>query len=377
MKQLYTILFSSLILISAHGQIAVTNATFPKVGDVLRYLVAEEVPEGINPGTPGENKTWDFSVLSGGTPQIESYLDKSTGSKQAEFPGANLLIRFGDDPTEFYANALTNRIEVVGFAGPNPLFGGDLSIQYNKRPQIRRSPMYYETTSRSEGEWNVQISSSVIPDTLLSQLPIRPDSIRITFASVSNDTLDAWGKLRIGGKEYDVLREKSSVISETKVFIKIPFLGWIDLGMFLGGGGLPGGIDGFLGADTTITYNFYTNTIKEILVTVDTDLEGNIFGVSYANTGSVNTNDNAVVKNIRIYPNPASDLILVDFDESITEDVILSVIDFSGKICAEQKLNTGKSKTEIPVSALSAGIYVIKALDSRGQLLLNQKVILQ
>ena len=377
MKHLYFLIFSVLFSVTLFGQIAITNTTFPKIGDELKFLIADEIPEGFNVGTPGENMTWNFNALTGGTEFNQSFLDKSAGTKQAEFPDANMLIKSTDDETELYARSMTNRIELVGFAGPNPLFGGELTILYDKRPQIRRAPMYYETTGRSDGEFRVQLSSSVIPDTLLSQLPIRPDSIRISFTSVANDTLDAWGKVLLGGKEYDVLREKSYVISETKVFLKLPFLGWIDLSAFLGGGGLPGGIDGFLGADTTITYNYYTNTLKEVLVSVDTDIEGNIFGITYANTGTVSTYDEFNGISVRIYPNPASQFVSILLDEDTKDDIELTFNDYTGKLLLKNVISNGNRNAEINVSALSPGIYVLRGAKSTGEIIFSKKIVLK
>jgi hypothetical protein len=373
MKHLYFSILSILFSVTVFGQIAVTNTTFPKVGDELKFFIADEIPEGFTVGTPGDNKIWNFNSLTGGTAFNQRFLDKSAGTKHAEFPDANMLIKSTDDETELYARSMTNRIEVVGFSGPNPLFDGELTILYDKRPQIRRAPMYYETTGRSEGEFRVQLSSSVIPDTLLSQLPFRPDSIRISFTSVANDTLDAWGKVLLGGKEYDVLREKSYLISETKVFLKFPFLGWIDLSAFLG----EGEIDGFLGADTTITYNYYTNTLKEVLVSVDTDFEGNIFGITYVNTGTVRTDDIFNGISVQIYPNPASQFVSIRLDEGTTDDIELTLNDYTGKLLLKNTILKGNQNAEINVSSLSSGIYVLRGANSTGEFIFSKKIVLK
>lgn len=375
MRSIFTLSCFLLVIFGANGQIAVTNATFPKVGDVLRYLVLDEAPD-VNVGTPGENKSWNFSTLTGGQPQTESYLDKSTGTKEAEFPGANMLIRFSGVQNEFYANANNLRIELVGFAGENPFFPGELIIQYVKRPQLRRHPMYYETTSRSEGEWRIQVSSNVLPDTLLNQLQLRPDSIRVAFNSIANDTIDAWGKVTLAGKTYDVLREKSVNISETKIFFKLPFIGWIDLSVILGGGGLPAGIDGFLGADTTTTYNFYTNTLKEILVSVDTDNMGNILGITYANTNTVSAKDEWVATGFKAYPNPATDRISIEINDGIKEDFSLSMVDISGKTVLRRDYPPSES-VSLDVQHLMRGLYVVRLEDRQGKVLHSSRVTLQ
>src|SRR5690606_21318241 len=125
------------------------------------------------------------------------------------FPDANVvIINSLQADGEQYGKILNSRIELVGFGGENPFFGGQTAIAYSKRPQIRRSPMYYETTGYSEGNFGLAFSTDVLPDTLFSMLQVKPDSLRISISSVSHDTIDGWGTLRLKNKEFDVLREK-------------------------------------------------------------------------------------------------------------------------------------------------------------------------
>ena len=252
------------------AQISINNTSFPGVGTELKYFFVGNPNPAINQGSSGANITYDFSLLTGGSRFSEKYQAVAEGKFKDSFPDANvLLINTMQTGGEQYGKVLNSRIEIVGFGGQNPILGGETAIAYKKRPQIRRSPMYYETTGFSEGTFALAFPSTIIPDTLLNSFPIKPDSLRISISSVNYDTIDGWGKLRLKNKEFEVLREKSVVLTSNILEIKI-FGGWLDVSTFIGNN-IPGGtgFEGF-GKDTTTYYRFYTNTRKDILVTVET-----------------------------------------------------------------------------------------------------------
>jgi len=80
-------------------------------------------------------------------------------------------------------------------------------------------------------EASVDLSADVIPDELLEQSPIQLefDSIRITLIVDSESIVDSWGTVRLPDGDYEVLRDKVSSNTETKLFVKTDFLGWFDV----------------------------------------------------------------------------------------------------------------------------------------------------
>lgn len=364
-------LLSSLFLITPaliFGQISINNSTFPDAGTVLKYF-SRQNSGGISVGTAGENKVWNYNNLTGGQPIVEKYLTPSNGVFKDSFPDANILItNSAQEDGEQYGRILNSRIEIVGFAGENPILGGDIAIKYSKRPQLRRSPMFYETTSYSESSFNLAFSSAVIPDTLLSLFPIKPDSLRITFSSVKSDTIDAWGKLNLLNQSFDVLREKSVLQTTNKLEIKVPFLGWLDVSTLIGnnipgGGNLPG-----FGRDTSIIFNYYTNTKKDVLVSITTNNRGQIEQVDYADiNNTINTFDYNLNQNNLVYPNPVNDLLIFKNDQLLAGNYTATLLNAEGKVV--RTLQISKYDTEVltfDVQTLPNGAYTLVLTTEKG-----------
>lgn len=98
-------------------------------------------------------------------------------------------------------------------------------------------------------------------------------------------------------------------ISETKLFIKI-FGAWIDP-LPLIGGNIPGGFGGFLGRDTSITYSFYTNTKKEVLVAANFNLDNEFQSAVVADLGGIISSSGEIFldESVLVFPNPAQEYI--------------------------------------------------------------------
>lgn len=368
MKSILTLILTLGISLSLFGQISINNSTFPSVGTTLSYYSTSNT-NNVSPGPAGENRTWDFSNLTGGQPYTEKYRNVSEGRFKDSFPDANiLLLDSRQTDGEQYGRILNSRIEIVGFGGPNPFFGGEIALRYRKRPQVRRSPMFYETTGFSEGDFNLTFPSSILPDTLLNSLPIRPDSLRVSFSTVKTDTTDAWGKIRLLGKEFDVLREKSVIISNNKIEIKIPIIGWFDVSTIFGGmGGNPDGGPNF-GADTTIIYNYQTNTRKDVLVSIEVDNDNNVVLVDYADVNNtISTYDYSLSAHNLLYPNPASDKLFLENKQLKAGLYTARIVRMDGSIVSEFSIRKASEEPMfVDVHNLSNGQYSLVLYPEKG-----------
>lgn len=360
-----------------HAQISVNNTTFPQVGDKLLTYQLNNV-SNVNIGLAGENRTYDFNSLTGGNPDVTSFLEKNEGRNAASFPDANVFIKSGDGENELYARILSSRIELVGFSGENPLFGEEVVIPYNKRPIYRRSPMFYETNSLSEGSFRLDFGSEIIPDTFFAGLPFKPDSIRIQLASVTRDTIDGWGKVLLKGQQFDVLREKAITISDNKLFVKVPILNWVDPIALLGGN-LPGGIGNFFGIDTSYTYNYYTNTRKEVLVSIDVNRQNIPQFISYADVeGTISSKDINFNSLVEIFPNPVSDLIKVSLDGLPADDYTFCLYTMDGKLLTkQQKRINGEKQLDISIADFLPGFYLLNIENSKSSTIVSKRIVIQ
>lgn len=66
---------------------------------------------------------------------------------------------------------------------------------------------------------------------------------------------------------------------------------------------------------------------------------------------------------LKVYPNPASELLTVELEDS--PDHVLSLYDISGKLVLQVQAN--EERTEMNISGLQSGIYILKAMDSSGR----------
>lgn len=76
--------------------------------------------------------------------------------------------------------------------------------------------------------------------------------------------------------------------------------------------------------------------------------------------------------NVRIFPNPASDLITIRGDNTIISNI--DVVDNAGKVVLQES-NLNKGETKLDVSSLKSGVYYIRALTSKG--MATEKFIVQ
>ena len=69
-------------------------------------------------------------------------------------------------------------------------------------------------------------------------------------------------------------------------------------------------------------------------------------------------------KIFKLYPSPASDNIVIDFDANFTGKIEIS--DALGRVVSVAKADNGKTR-DLDISVLSPGIYFVKAIDTKGQ----------
>ncbi len=172
-------LFFALALLCSLGlqaQITVTNATFPVAGDTLRYAY-DENPVGFNPATPpGGNQIWDFSGLVKNNTNTVIYRAANTGMHVADFPGADLVQQGAT--RENYYNVTSAKFEVMGYAGTSEIFGVDVIGHFGPPYAERKAPLNFFDINQQTTNLSLPISIDQIPDSLLTGLPISPDSLR-------------------------------------------------------------------------------------------------------------------------------------------------------------------------------------------------------
>lgn len=351
--------------VAAVAQPTITTAAFVAAGDSIP-LAIDDFPSGVLVGEGGENRVWNFTGLSADTNIHVLVRPASQGSSPASFPTADLVLI--SDGGEAYYKVNPTSQTILGFVGSGgfPL-GLNVTPRYAPPLVEQRAPMAYFDVNTAESALQVTFSASLLPDSLLSGLPFTPDSIRFSQSLTRLDVVDGWGKLQIPGGEYDVLRERRRTISDTKIEILLGFF-WLDLSTVFP---LPG-----LGADTTLAYHYYSNSVRGpvAVADVDPDNPATLLQVQYLDLG-VSSTQHPVAATATIFqgPRPAVDVLRFDLGEQLAP-ASLEIISAAGQVLLHRQGLRGQEL--IPVGHLPAGLSFYR-LSAEGRVLETGPLLIQ
>ena len=352
------------------GQITVTSSTFPAAGDTVFTVIDTE--SNISVGDAGENVTWDYSSLSGPFGRETLFLEASQGTASEDFPDAD-LVSISANEQETYYQSFSNKIIEIGRAGEF-IEGFDIPVEYQENPTFRRSPISFGDVDDDDAIATVELGADVIPEELLATVEFEFDSIRISLISNSESEVDAWGTVILPDGEYDVIRDKVITNSETKLFAKLPFIGWFDVTTVVGG------IEGFgdaFGATRTTTYNYYSAEDKEVIVSIDTDDQDMITSVEYKS--------DAVISDIKVvtpdytmitaYPNPSFGNVSIQMVNYPLGEYKMKVYNVVGKeLWSETFQLRSKRVFKADLMHLSKGTYLYSLFDKNGKKLITKRI---
>lgn len=365
--------FSSFFVLDA--QVTITNSTFPAAGDTLR-TVFDGLPNNItvNPAGGAIGASWNFSALQGVLRQV-TYRPASEGAGAASFPGAD-LVTISNAIGENYYKLDEGALRFIGYQGPDPAgFGLDLSVNLNPTLQERIAPMSFGDTYSDEGAILLPISADDLPGAILDSFPIAPDSLRMRVAIDRTGFAEGWGTMTIPGGTYDVLREKRTEETETRLDIKVgigPFAEWIDVTDIVG-------LD-FLGKDTTTTYRFYAADVKEpiAIVTVDNENNDQVRFVEYK-YNDVTTNIRYVNNgkpDLLAYPNPAIEDIRFEFMNLPAGRYQVKILNILGvELWKKNYYIQGDFMTPVDISDFRKGTYLYSLINESGKTISTKRLI--
>ena len=75
--------------------------------------------------------------------------------------------------------------------------------------------------------------------------------------------------------------------------------------------------------------------------------------------------ENEVQNVVKLFPNPASEMLQIEWNTIQPEKI--AIIDFTGKIVLQKELETSKQNTNLDVSNLAKGMYLVKIVGKEGE----------
>lgn len=363
---------------SVNAQITLTNATFPAVGDTLRYAFdlspAGDPNSYITP--PGGNQNWNFTNLKVQQTSTVIYRNPNTGMQTANYPGAELLVV--ENNNESYYNVTSNKVELMGYDGGDPInLGVNVVAKYAPPIVEQRAPLQFFDINQISTGLLLPFSVAALPDAIVNRLPVRPDSFRIRIAINRLDVVDGAGNVAIPGGSYPVLREKRTTYREARLDAKVPPLGWLDItDVAIQSLGLTE-----LGVDTTVAYHFFSNTAKEpIAIVTLNNAQSGITSVQYKNNrlSTAVTSINSMKLQLSLFPNPAADQVRMTFNNMESGQYLLKMYNVLGmEVWSETYQMPGKQfETELDISTLVAGTYFYSLFNNQGIPLITKQLMI-
>ena len=367
MQKSILILFFLFISNSLFSQITVTDSDLMIVGDEF-YQGKDDSPSIIL-GSPGGNKTWNFSFLNAIDQDTISIVSPSVTPYASSYPNADLCMVEQEDgwggPTTNYTYMTKNSsgIYVLGendvvlptssMFVPFPLTFGST---YVDGPTAADDEIYYG--------WQLDW---YFPDTLAPLFTGGTchtiDSALVSAVITNNFDVDAWGTATMpDGNDYDALR----VLVEQDYSYTIQIY-CSDTLTGTGSGWFPGGGD----TDISNEIHFLSNhpDIRYSLVTLSMDSTF-VESAAFLN-GSALSSVNTIESNIfNVYPIPSSYNITIETNN--TSNNRYELFDLNGKLLKEDKFY---NSTQVNLSNITKGTYLLKVYDERGYV--NKKIILE
>ncbi|MEM9023603.1 MAG: T9SS type A sorting domain-containing protein, partial [Bacteroidota bacterium] len=91
--------------------------------------------------------------------------------------------------------------------------------------------------------------------------------------------------------------------------------------------------------------------------------------------GTVGIEDEAAEAiNVSVFPNPASDLIAIQFSGIVQERLQVDLLDVTGKLVNQTVINSGQTIAYFDVQTLYAGSYMVRINSSQGAI--TRKVVI-
>ncbi len=368
----------SALCFHATAQITITAATFPVAGDTFHYAL-DTAPSGSDFITPpGGGQNWDFTTLNFSQTFETVYQSASAGDNYNSFPGADLLVATATG--ESYFNVTNDKVELLGYTGGDPAnLGVNVLAKFGPPIIERRSPLKFIDFNQQTSDLTLPFSTDALPDSLLAMIPGGNliDSIRVRINFQRFGVMDAWGDLKIPHQmmPVQVLREKRTEYTTTALDVH-SFLGWLPLSGIPGGGGL----GGFLGTDTTVTYRYFSNTDKEELAVVTAGSDGETLEtVRFKNIDMVTPApeiDAPGAASVQAFPNPAIQWVRFDCTNLPQDEYTLKIFNIVGKVVWKNSYAiSGNRSIKIDLEDFKKGTYLYSLVNQAGTIIGTKRLV--
>ncbi len=338
MKKLYA--FTMLMMSATYllAQPIITDVNIPQLGDTPPRGICSDVP---NPATlnaeTGANYSWDFSGLTEVATATFDFIDPANSFWPVDFANSTLCGIAADENAYTFYSVSNSMLETDGYRVINAP-GDTVEQDYTDSEVILNLPATYNSTGTDNFSGPGYVAGN-----------------SITASGNLSYTCDGYGTLQLPNGTYQNVLRYHADRTET---ISI--------------GGFPGGTVTkeqwiWVSAD----YRFWLLLMETVDTGFSTD---NV--VWYQKTPiAVNTTGIADVteEDFSVYPNPVAFNGTLQLSRTLNMDESIQLFDTQGRMVKSDN----SASASFSLEGVTAGIYLLKILNSSGQAISTQKLIVQ
>ena len=332
MKKFLTLFLLSLA-IASKAQITITTADLPTVGS--GYILATDTlyTDIISPG--GANQVWNYSQLSNhtqdtllfqaaaGTPYVSNF---SGATMAVNSPADSAWIYFLTNPNGLYLKGAYT-YSVAGIGGVS-----NIALVYSPAQIYTPTPFTYGSTRNEVSRFQLDITSTT-------------PHIRVVHRTESTITSDGYGSLTTPSANYaNTIRIKSVDLSYDSIYVDLLGIGFYTLAQ--------------TSQSQSSNYKWYKNGNPSLVLSLNADsLATTVSGADFLYVpGATGINALASQETIKAYPNPASDILLVDIPKDLKLESTLRVYNNAGQLVNTVTIND-IDRYMLDVKQYPAGLY--------------------
>ncbi|MEL7118509.1 MAG: T9SS type A sorting domain-containing protein [Bacteroidota bacterium] len=369
-KSFFTVLLTLPFLLN--GQVVVDTRCFPQVGDTLVQSI-DNLPAYIRfMSEYDENQKWDFRSLQSPYGRKNVILPANFFAAHHFFPLANASVQLSEDQIGFFQIS-ESAIKLVGIQGNDPLgLGIQQPIYYDPPLVERRAPLRYKDGFQNESYIKYSFSYEDMRKDKFSDLPFRPDSLRITITIDRQDYVDAWGELSIPGGSYDVLREKRQFSNYVQLEVKVGNQNWQDVTDLLPNSNL-------VGRSYEVQYLYHSNEASDPVAVVylngaETKVNSVIYKTNQTESNIQDIND--MKQGLYAFPNPAIVNVRFEFTNLEPGNYKVSIFNILGlEEWSETYFVNGSRSEKVNISHLRKGTYLYSLVDENGKTISTKRLV--
>jgi len=80
------------------------------------------------------------------------------------------------------------------------------------------------------------------------------------------------------------------------------------------------------------------------------------------------------LQNLRVYPNPARNLVYINLGSTTEEEAVLRLLDINGRVVRNEKMPAGHQIYQLNIQDLIQGMYILQWIES-GQIRAIEKIV--